>query len=180
MLQAQQCRRYCARGCPQNSHASDFQSRPARSLASHARQTVIQCCGCHSRVVLQRPKPFRRANTIVGAAATAEGVRNAAALPAVICHSCAGHCSYCGALQAVSDTKFAEYVPRTAFLFPGQGAQTVGMGKVRRSAHGAAAFRDPCAALDRQGHPSCRMCTSKCRQRRRSSTARQRSWVMTS
>lgn len=33
--------------------------------------------------------------------------------------------------QATSDTQFAEYTPKTAFLFPGQGAQTVGMAKVR-------------------------------------------------
>ena len=32
--------------------------------------------------------------------------------------------------QGTSDTKFADYVPKTAFLFPGQGAQTVGMAKV--------------------------------------------------
>ena len=31
----------------------------------------------------------------------------------------------------MSDTKFADYAPRTAFLFPGQGAQTVGMAKAR-------------------------------------------------
>lgn len=28
------------------------------------------------------------------------------------------------------DDKFAEYKPETAFFFPGQGAQSVGMGKV--------------------------------------------------
>lgn len=34
-------------------------------------------------------------------------------------------------LQASSaDDKFADYQPTTAFLFPGQGAQTVGMAKV--------------------------------------------------
>ena len=31
--------------------------------------------------------------------------------------------------QAASDTKFADYQPKVAFFFPGQGAQTVGMGK---------------------------------------------------
>jgi len=31
--------------------------------------------------------------------------------------------------QKVSDTKFADYKPKTAFFFPGQGAQTVGMAK---------------------------------------------------
>jgi len=41
----------------------------------------------HSRVVLQRPRPFRRANTMVGAAATAEGVWHAAAT--ACCHWCA-------------------------------------------------------------------------------------------
>jgi malonyl CoA-acyl carrier protein transacylase len=30
-----------------------------------------------------------------------------------------------------ADDKFADYAPKTAFLFPGQGAQTVGMAKVR-------------------------------------------------
>lgn len=33
-------------------------------------------------------------------------------------------------LQKASDSKFAQYTPGTAFLFPGQGAQTVGMAKV--------------------------------------------------
>lgn len=32
-------------------------------------------------------------------------------------------------VQAASDTKFADYQPKVAFFFPGQGAQTVGMGK---------------------------------------------------
>ncbi|CAL8467128.1 g6664 [Coccomyxa elongata] len=32
-------------------------------------------------------------------------------------------------VEKASDTKFAQYTPGTAFLFPGQGAQTVGMAK---------------------------------------------------
>ena len=32
--------------------------------------------------------------------------------------------------QATADTKFADYAPKLAFFFPGQGAQTVGMAKV--------------------------------------------------
>ena len=32
-------------------------------------------------------------------------------------------------VQATADDKFADYKPRVAFLFPGQGAQTVGMAK---------------------------------------------------
>ena len=40
---------------------------------------------------------------------------------------CVPHCT-----QATSDTQFADYTVKTAFLFPGQGAQTVGMAKVRR------------------------------------------------
>lgn len=35
-------------------------------------------------------------------------------------------------LQKTSDAKFADYVPHTAFFFPGQGAQTIGMAKVLR------------------------------------------------
>jgi hypothetical protein len=31
---------------------------------------------------------------------------------------------------SAADNDFAAYVPKTAFLFPGQGAQTVGMAKV--------------------------------------------------
>jgi acyl transferase domain-containing protein len=34
--------------------------------------------------------------------------------------------------QAAADAKFADYKPTTAFLFPGQGAQSVGMAKVRQ------------------------------------------------
>jgi [acyl-carrier-protein] S-malonyltransferase len=34
-------------------------------------------------------------------------------------------------LQASADDKFADYKPTTAFFFPGQGAQSVGMAKVR-------------------------------------------------
>ena len=30
-----------------------------------------------------------------------------------------------------ADGKFADYAPKTAFFFPGQGAQKVGMAKVR-------------------------------------------------
>jgi hypothetical protein len=33
-------------------------------------------------------------------------------------------------LQASADAKFADYKPTTAFFFPGQGAQSVGMAKV--------------------------------------------------
>lgn len=33
-------------------------------------------------------------------------------------------------VQAAADDKFAEYKPTTAFFFPGQGAQSVGMAKV--------------------------------------------------
>lgn len=33
-------------------------------------------------------------------------------------------------MQSAGDKKFADYKPKTAFLFPGQGAQTVGMAKV--------------------------------------------------
>jgi hypothetical protein len=33
--------------------------------------------------------------------------------------------------QASADDKFANYKPTTAFFFPGQGAQSVGMAKVR-------------------------------------------------
>ena len=33
------------------------------------------------------------------------------------------------AAQASSDTKFADYKPKVAFFFPGQGAQSVGMAK---------------------------------------------------
>lgn len=32
--------------------------------------------------------------------------------------------------QASADDKFADYKPTTAFFFPGQGAQSVGMAKV--------------------------------------------------
>lgn len=32
--------------------------------------------------------------------------------------------------QRSSDTKFAEYTPKLAYFFPGQGAQAVGMAKV--------------------------------------------------
>ena len=32
--------------------------------------------------------------------------------------------------QATTDAKFADYAPKLAFFFPGQGAQTVGMAKV--------------------------------------------------
>ncbi len=32
--------------------------------------------------------------------------------------------------QATADDKFADYKPTTAFFFPGQGAQSVGMAKV--------------------------------------------------
>lgn len=35
------------------------------------------------------------------------------------------------ALQASADDKFADYKPTTAFFFPGQGAQSVGMAKAR-------------------------------------------------
>lgn len=34
-------------------------------------------------------------------------------------------------LQASADDKFADYKPTTAFFFPGQGAQSVGMAKVQ-------------------------------------------------
>jgi len=34
---------------------------------------------------------------------------------------------------SAADNDFASYVPKTAFLFPGQGAQTVGMAKVSAS-----------------------------------------------
>ncbi len=34
-------------------------------------------------------------------------------------------------VQPASDLKFADYKPGTAFFFPGQGAQSVGMAKVR-------------------------------------------------
>ena len=44
------------------------------------------------------------------------------------------HASPC--TQATSDTQFAEYTVKTAFLFPGQGAQTVGMAKVRSATEG--------------------------------------------
>jgi acyl transferase domain-containing protein len=33
--------------------------------------------------------------------------------------------------QASADDKFADYKPTTAFFFPGQGAQSVGMAKVQ-------------------------------------------------
>lgn len=36
-------------------------------------------------------------------------------------------------LQEAGDDRFADYEPKRAFLFPGQGAQTVGMAKVRLS-----------------------------------------------
>lgn len=36
------------------------------------------------------------------------------------------------AAAAEADSAFAAYVPATAFLFPGQGAQAVGMAKVSR------------------------------------------------
>ena len=87
--------------------------------------------------------------------------------------------SQCSALQAVSDTKFADYVPRTAFLFPGQGAQTVGMGKARLRHMELLSKCFLCYNAQTEGDTSCRTCTSKCRQRRPSSTARQRYWVMT-
>ena len=32
--------------------------------------------------------------------------------------------------QATADAKFADYAPKLAFFFPGQGAQTIGMAKV--------------------------------------------------
>ena len=35
------------------------------------------------------------------------------------------------ALKVATESKFTNLKPHTAFLFPGQGAQTVGMGKVR-------------------------------------------------
>jgi len=37
--------------------------------------------------------------------------------------------SWC-VVQASADDKFAAYKPTTAFFFPGQGAQSVGMAKV--------------------------------------------------
>ena len=51
---------------------------------------------------------------------------------------------------SAADNDFASYVPKTAFLFPGQGAQTVGMAKVshvarpRRHARGRAEFHSSC------------------------------------
>lgn len=55
---------------------------------------------------------------------------------------------------SAADNDFASYVPKTAFLFPGQGAQTVGMAKVSpvpalpctRRRGGARAAGAPCAA----------------------------------
>ena len=41
---------------------------------------------------------------------------------------CCSQCTCC--LQKASDTKLDDYQPVTAFFFPGQGAQTVGMAKV--------------------------------------------------
>lgn len=38
-------------------------------------------------------------------------------------------------LQEAGDDRFADYQPKRAFLFPGQGAQTVGMAKVIKSHH---------------------------------------------
>eukprot|EP01018_Ginkgo_biloba_P000031 Gb_00116 [translate_table: standard] len=45
-----------------------------------------------------------------------------------------------GTETAISDTLFADYKPTCAFLFPGQGAQAVGMGKDAESVPAAAAL----------------------------------------
>ena len=67
-----------------NSHASGVRSRPEQVIGWRMHgKAVILCSQCRSRVVLQRPRPFRRANTIVCAAAvTAEGVCVPPPLPA--------------------------------------------------------------------------------------------------
>ena len=46
---------------------------------------------------------------------------------------CCSECTCC--LQKASDTKLDDYQPVTAFFFPGQGAQTVGMAKVGIATH---------------------------------------------
>ena len=45
----------------------------------------------------------------------------------ITCLSCPDFCYPVPAIQPASDTKFDNYVPKVAFFFPGQGAQTVGM-----------------------------------------------------
>ena len=48
--------------------------------------------------------------------------------------------------QPASDAKFSDYKPTTAFFFPGQGAQSVGMAKVRGGADRTAAAAAAAAA----------------------------------
>lgn len=56
-------------------------------------------------------------------------------------------------LQASGDDKFANYQPKRAFLFPGQGAQTVGMARVS-GAHPNGSIKGSAIAvvLWRSGH----------------------------
>lgn len=53
------------------------------------------------------------------------------------CASNEGAELYCVVLQASADDKFANYKPTTAFFFPGQGAQSVGMAKVSQQSPAA-------------------------------------------
>jgi len=92
----------------------------------------------------------------------------------------------CGS-QRTLDTKFADYIPRTAFFFPGQGAQTVGMAKVRRQQRRSrfqhspvrASAPAPPAALSGALRRARRTWQPRCPRRRRCSTRRRRSWGTT-
>lgn len=67
--------------------------------------------------------------------------------------------------QASADDKFADYKPTTAFFFPGQGAQSVGMAKAsyswrphlacHHSRHSKRSLHQPAAAAARVERPPC-------------------------
>ena len=80
--------------------------------------------------------------------------------------------------QASGDDKFTNYQPKRAFLFPGQGAQTVGMAKVS----GSEAIRSTeIAWLWFSGAEAtgggCRTCVLTCPQPRRFLIRPLRSWA---
>jgi hypothetical protein len=52
-----------------------------------------------------------------------------------------------------ADDKFEDYEPRTAFFFPGQGAQTVGMAKVRPPTVYLFCHDQPSKHANGAGHP---------------------------